>query len=83
MTRFAVRLVGEDSARVFETEGENESVEGLAKHLLGTGYMLGKMKTSERVPEPELVAIPAPQVKWISLAPTMEMILKRMRAREA
>ena len=72
MTRFAVRLVGEDSARVFETEGDNETVEGLAKHLLQTGYILGKMKTSERVPEPEQVAIPAAQVKWIALAPTRQ-----------
>jgi len=72
MTRFAVRLVGEDSARVFETQGENETVEDLAKHLLETGYMLGKMKTSERVPEPEQVAIPAAQVKWISLGQTRQ-----------
>jgi hypothetical protein len=42
MTRFAVRLVGEDSARMFETEGENEIVEDVAKHLLQTGYMLGR-----------------------------------------
>ena len=36
MTKFAVMLIGEDSARVFEREGDNETVEGLAKHLLQT-----------------------------------------------
>ena len=57
---------------MLETEGENETVESLAKHLLETGYMLGKMKTSERVPELEQIAIPAAQVKWIALAPTRQ-----------
>lgn len=70
MTKFAIRLVGEDSARVIETAGENETVNGLAKHLLMTGYMLGKMKTSERVPEPQEVAILASQVKWITATAT-------------
>jgi hypothetical protein len=72
MTKFSIRLVGEDSPRAFEAAGENETVETLARHLLETGYMLGRMKTSDRVPEPEEVAILAGQVKWITLAPVRQ-----------
>jgi hypothetical protein len=72
VTKFSIRLVGEDSARAFETPGEGETIDSLARHLIETGYMLGKMKTSERVPEPEDVAILAAQVKWITLAPVRQ-----------
>jgi hypothetical protein len=72
VTKFAIRLVGEDSARAFETPGDGETVGGLARHLVEVGYMLGKMKTSERVPEPEEVAILAAQIKWIALAPVRQ-----------
>jgi hypothetical protein len=72
MTKFTVRLVGEDSPRAFETPGENDTVSALAKSLGESGYLFGKMKTSDRVPEPQEVAILASQVKWITLAPTRE-----------
>ena len=72
MTKFTLRLAGEDSSRVFETAGENETLEGLAKRLADTGYLLGLMRTSERIPEPEEAAIPASQIKWITLAPTRQ-----------
>jgi hypothetical protein len=67
MAKLSVRLIGEDSSRVLETTGENETIDGLAQHLTATGYLLGKMKTSERIPEPQEVAILASQVKWISI----------------
>ena len=67
MTKLSVRLIGEDSSRILETAGENETVNGLAKQLASTGYLLGKMKASERVPEPQEVAILASQVKWIAI----------------
>ena len=52
MTKFVVRLVGEDSARTFETPGESETIEGAAQQLVDRGYLLGKMKTraSARAP---------------------------------
>lgn len=72
MTRFTLRLAGEDSSRVFETTDENETLKGLADHLTGTGYLLGMMRTSDRLPEPEEAVIPAAQIKWITLAPTRQ-----------
>ena len=72
MTKFTLRLAGEDSSRVFETPNENETLDGLAKHLLDVGYLLGMMRTSDRVPEPEEAMIPAGQIKWITLAPTRQ-----------
>ena len=72
MTKFVVRLVGEDSARTFETPGESETIEGAAQQLVDRGYLLGKMKTSERAPEPQEVAILASQVKWITHAPARQ-----------
>jgi hypothetical protein len=70
MPKFALRLVGEDSARVFETEDAGDTVENLARRLIETGYLLGKMKTTERLPEPQEVAVMASQVKWIAPAQT-------------
>jgi hypothetical protein len=67
MAKVSVRLIGEDSSRVLETTAGNETIDGLARHLTETGYLLGKMKTSERMPEPQDVAILASQVKWISV----------------
>jgi hypothetical protein len=67
-----VRLVGEDSARTFETANENDTVTGLADEAAAKGYLLGKMKTSERVPEPQEVAILLSQLKWIAPAPTRD-----------
>ena len=72
MTKISVRLIGEDSSRVLETAGENDTVNALAQHLTATGYLLGKMKTSERTPEPQDVAILASQVKWIAIIPAPE-----------
>jgi hypothetical protein len=66
MAKFTLRLVGEDSTRNFETSAENETVESLAQHLTKTGFMLGKMRTTERIPEPQDVAIFLSQVKWIA-----------------
>jgi hypothetical protein len=71
MTKFSVRLLGEDSARIFETASE-ANVDGIAKQLVSAGYMLGRMKTSERIPEPQEVAVLAAQVKWISVIPGAE-----------
>jgi hypothetical protein len=45
--------------------------EAVVKRLVENGYLLGKMKTSERTPEPEEVAITASQVRWLALAPVM------------
>jgi hypothetical protein len=70
MPKFALRLVGEDSGRVFETEDANDTVENLAKRVIERGYLLGKMKTTERLPEPQEVALMATQIKWISPAQT-------------
>ena len=72
MTKFVVRLVGEDSARTFETLGESETLAGAAEQLVDLGYLLGRMKTSERTPEPQEVAIIASQVKWITHAPARQ-----------
>lgn len=72
MTKFTLRLAGEDSSRVFETANENETLTGLARQLVDTGYLLGMMRTSDRVPEPEEALIPAGQVKWITVAPTRQ-----------
>ena len=72
MTKFTLRLAGEDSSRVFETANENETLDGLAKHLIDNGYLLGMMRTSDRVPEPEEAMILAAQVKWITLGLTRQ-----------
>lgn len=72
MTKYTLRLAGEDSSRAFETEGGDQTVESLAKQMVETGFLLGRIRTSERLPEPEEVAIPAAQVKWISLAPSRQ-----------
>jgi hypothetical protein len=71
MTKFAIRLAGEDSSRVFETE-EDETLNGLAKQFVEVGYVLGKMKTSERLPEPQDTVILASQVRWLALSATTE-----------
>ena len=70
MTKYTLRLAGEDSSRVFETPDENETLDGLGKHLVETGYLRGTMRTSDRVPEPEEAMILASQVKWITLGLT-------------
>jgi len=70
MTKFTVRLVGEDSPRALETPGEDETIADLAQELVAKGFLLGRMKTSERLPEPQDVAILLSQVKWITPAPT-------------
>ena len=72
MTKFVVRLVGEDSARSLETAGENETIEAASQQLVERGYLMGKMKTSERMPEAQEVAILASQVKWITFAPARQ-----------
>jgi hypothetical protein len=72
MTKFTLRLTGEDSSRVFETNNENDTLDGLAKHLIDNGYLLGMMRTSDRLPEPEEAMILATQVKWITLGMTRQ-----------
>jgi hypothetical protein len=70
MTKFALRLAGEESSRVFESAAEADTLDGLAREMVETGYLLGKMKLSERVPEAQGVAIPASQIRWLALAAT-------------
>jgi hypothetical protein len=42
MPKFALRLVGEDSGRVFETADASETADILAKRFIERGYLLGR-----------------------------------------
>jgi hypothetical protein len=79
MAKFVVRLVGEDSPRTIETPGDDDTVAVVAKQVVRDGYLSGKMKTSERVPEPQEVAIFLSQLKWITPAPARAAKVGAMR----